>query len=251
MSVNTLTASRTRAVRPRASERRRGGKRRLALVSCLLIAAALTFMAPPRPHDAGGGAAVAVAQETADPAPTAAAPPASAAAVPGTGDAAALGTETLKQMRLGIDTDRKRLDERSQALDERERQLLLRADEVEKEVKRLTALRNEILDAIAKRKVEESEELKRMLEVYRKMKPSNVAKALLDLYERDEAFALSLFERLATRNLAKIMEIIVTTKPETAARLTEQLARPDLTSAESDLKERVDAGMDEAAEAGD
>ncbi len=167
---------------------------------------------------AGDKAAVQTAAATGAPKPTTAAAAAGAAAdnrrAPPEGNLSTAEVELLQTLA----TRRNELDQRAQAVEQREALLKVGEDRVNQKVAELNALKIDIEKLLSMRKSKEEAELQNLVKIYEAMKPREAATIFDGL---DMPVLLDVVEKMKDQ---KIAPIFAQMKPERAREVTARLA---------------------------
>lgn len=111
------------------------------------------------------------------------------------------------------------LEEREQALSQREQELTALQMEVEKKIQGLTQLQEELKGLLAQQQSQREGKLLHLVKLYEAMRPEEAASLLNRL---DEALAVGLLSHMNKKKAGKVLAMI---NPQRAGQLSEKLAK--------------------------
>lgn len=133
------------------------------------------------------------------------------------------------------------VEARAKALEAREQELAAQKRAVEEDVKRLTAVREEIEKLQGSLKKSGEERVAKLVETMEAMAPKGAAQLISGV---DDQLAVSAMTRLSTAKLAKILPLM---SPERSALLTEKMAGVTRTLVKKGGKENDSEHLDDAS----
>ena len=118
-------------------------------------------------------------------------------------------TESEKEILLQLLERQQALKEREQGLDRRENQLKALQEDVQRQIAQLERLQEKIQKDIAVKKLQDSQQLDKAIEFYRRMDPATAAQSLANL---DQKIAVNILIKMNPKNSSEILANMAATK---------------------------------------